>query len=172
MESWTIVKEVDKIGVTSRGDHKRGIKTEKGWLQLSGDLRTLESIVPGSKVSYDQPKQYGKSWYATLKSIEGGPQSNGAATHQGSAGNAPAAQSSKPNWKTYSLIVTAFHKIAQELEPDDITLTAIEGTPDFAKVTNVDRARARSAIMNTLTIALGRGDFEFTQDELDAIIPF
>lgn len=167
MDSWIVLKTVDNMGQTSRGDAKRGVQADNGkWLQLTGDQAKLESLRPGSKICHSEPKQYGKSFFATLKEVE---QTNGAKPQ---GGTSQQAQSKRPNWATYQLVVTAVHSLACQLEPDEIKREPATDGEQVVVSTVVDRSDNRTKIMNTILIAYGKGDFDFDQEEIDAIIPF
>ncbi len=71
--------------------------------------------------------------------------------------------SKPPDWNVYTAVVRSAHSLAQQLEPD--MQRGLGGE-------SMDRARARSAIMNTILIAWGKHDFEFTGDNSDDDIPF
>lgn len=54
---------------TKKGDPQIGVKTEKGWLKLSGG--DVKSVKAGDVLLLNgEPQQFGKSWYGRLKEIE------------------------------------------------------------------------------------------------------
>lgn len=70
MDNWTIAREVDNISQNSRGDPIRAIKTDAGYLKLSGDIDLLAQLFPGAKVRHGPVKVYGKTKFAALYEIE------------------------------------------------------------------------------------------------------
>lgn len=77
----------------------------------------------------------------------------------------PQAAYSAPNWTDYMAVVRSAHALAMELEPD----TQIEPNQP-----NVDRSRARLALVVTILIAYGKRDFMFEAAlwDSDSSMPF
>jgi hypothetical protein len=183
MDTWTVAKEVDPIGQNSKGDLIRAINNGTGWIKLSGDKDLLYKLSPGAKVRHGPVKVYGKSSFATLYEIEKPQATPPPAAKPATQPPAPKASS---NWSnngaaapTSSVRTMAeckaalfeFHKWAVMCEPE-----AVDQAPDSNPV-YLDRAQARTAIVNTLMIAFTNGKIEAPKEAepeipgLDAPMP-
>lgn len=73
-------------------------------------------------------------------------------------------------WEQYKLVMIEAHELAQQMEPDSVDQKE-EQAPVY-----LDRARARAAIINTVSIAFTKGEIAAPEDEglteADDNIPF
>ena len=68
----------------------------------------------------------------------------------------------------WMLAMREFHKLAAELEPDELSKELVEGEAVPIELVKTDRSTARAAILNTCMIALSNNRIDMTDD----VLPF
>jgi hypothetical protein len=170
----TIWGKPDLSALLGKEIHLSALNDGKGWAGCSIEDREYNAK-DGSRKKTRQIKASGQflleECQPTAQPVAPGqpgyPNGNGqpAANPSEQPAAAPQAQPqrvSMTNWTEYMGIVRAAHYLANELEPDNID----------AALATIDRARARSAIVNTILIAWGKKDFVFEAPVDDGKPPF
>jgi len=164
MEQATVLVKVSErnpdIGQTSNGKAKLGIKTDSGkWLQLtSPDYSLLQQIKTGQQLVVSEPRQFGKSWFADFKGIQG---AQVPASNNGAAAPRFDDKPVKMTWDEFDRTVRAAHALIMDCEPDGYKdvggeVTEATGEAHTMSFVVIDRSQARAAILNTIIIALTR----------------
>ena len=150
-----------QIGQTRQNTPKRGIKHDGQWLTVTHDnQQLLAGLIIGQEIEVTDPKQYGKTWFSSLKKVIEKAAPAAPAQGQGPAQDASkqapptpqAGNSGRIAWANYIRAVRAAHALALDLEPNEEG-----GLPD--------RSQARAALVNTMAIALTNGRIELPGPE-------
>jgi hypothetical protein len=145
-----------QITVEQAGEVKQGqygpygsVKAGNEWYIVNGDPAQLKGktldVEVTTKTGRNGPYKVAK----IIKEIEADP--------LGSA-DANANQSTALTWSEYQSLVKQAHELALKLEPDAVGKTGDDMPPVY-----LDRAPARHAIVATILISYGKGNFDYPE---------
>jgi hypothetical protein len=160
---WSTIAQVEpNIGKTKQGKPVREITAHNNKkLSLLGGYDMLAKLAPGAIIQHSEPSEFGKRFYATLELIDPPPAAKPAQAAVSTNGNGQQAPSALRTWKEVKEASFEIHKHVTMLEGD-----GVDQQPDSNPV-YFEKARARSAMYNTLMMGFLKGQFALPAAEPD-----
>lgn len=161
---------IDAVGEVKQGKVGPYFSAKVGntWWNVSGGEQERQRIAGKTCAVVQRPSNNPKyNGWLKIDAVEE-PKAPEPQAGNGQDKQAEYAPPKKPSWAEFSGYVEQFHNLALALEPDgysaDRKQITESGTFAGNEVIVIDRSRARAAIINTLIIAHGKGQFDFDRE--------